>query len=60
MGIPVPHSCKRGERGLCATKVVSGAASHRDRFLSDVRRQEDTLACVCVGWAEDDAMTLDL
>jgi len=61
IGIPVPHSCKRGECGLCATKVLGGTkVSYRDRFLTDAQRSDDALACVCVCWAESETLVVDL
>jgi ferredoxin len=60
IGIPVPHSCKRGECGLCVTKVCSGAVSHRDRFLTEAQKAEEKMACVCVCWAEGESVALEL
>jgi ferredoxin-NADP reductase/nitroimidazol reductase NimA-like FMN-containing flavoprotein (pyridoxamine 5'-phosphate oxidase superfamily) len=58
-GIYVGHSCKRGECGECAVKVVAGPVSHRDRFLSPAQRQSG-LACICVAWSDSDSIVLDL
>ncbi|WP_051320558.1 pyridoxamine 5'-phosphate oxidase family protein [Cupriavidus sp. amp6] len=61
IGIPVPHSCKRGECGLCATKLLGdGKVSYRDRFLTDAQRSEEGLACVCVCWVEGETLAVDL
>lgn len=61
IGIPVPHSCKRGECGLCTTRVLDGAkVSHRDRFLTEAQRQQEGLACVCVCWPESESVSFEL
>jgi ferredoxin-NADP reductase/nitroimidazol reductase NimA-like FMN-containing flavoprotein (pyridoxamine 5'-phosphate oxidase superfamily) len=58
-GVPVPHSCKRGECGECAVRVLSGGIQHRDRFLTPAQR-EGGLACICVAWSDDEAIELDI
>ncbi len=58
-GVPVPHSCKRGECGECAVHVLSGGIQHRDRFLTPAQR-EGGLACICVAWSDDEAIELDI
>lgn len=58
-GVPVPHSCKRGECGECAVRVLDGKVSHRDHFLDQAQR-DGGLACICVSWAESGSLALDL
>ena len=42
--------CRRGECGLCQVKVldVQGVIDHRDVFLSEHEKQENTRLCACV------------
>lgn len=57
-GIDVAHDCKRGECGMCATRVVDGEAEHRDLCLS-AEQQADSI-CVCVSRACGRSLRLDL
>jgi hypothetical protein len=56
-GVDVPHECKRGECGLCATAFVEGEPDHRDLCLTPVERQQ--LLCVCVSRSKSDTLVLD-
>lgn len=49
-GIEVMSDCRRGECGLCAMDVLSleGQIDHRDVFLSEREKQENTRICACV------------
>ncbi len=49
-GVQTISDCKRGECGLCAMDVleVKGEIDHRDVFLSDTEKQQDTRICTCV------------
>ncbi len=49
-GVQTIFDCKRGECGLCAMDVldVKGEIDHRDVFLSDAEKQQDTCICTCV------------
>lgn len=59
-GVRVPASCRIGNCGTCATRVVAGQPSHRDEVLSDAQRSDQRLMCVCVSRADGDELTLDL
>jgi len=58
VGITVPHDCKRGECGMCATGVIEGEPDHRDLYLSSSERQH--IMCPCVSRAKSDELVLDL
>jgi vanillate O-demethylase ferredoxin subunit len=57
-GLSVPHSCKRGECGMCATPVVAGQPAHRDLCLSEAQRRHTM--CPCVSRAATGHLVLDL
>lgn len=52
-GVEVMWDCLRGECGLCAVDIVEvdGGIDHRDVFLSDHQKQENTKLCTCVSRA---------
>ena len=49
-GIEVMSDCRRGECGLCVMDVLSldGQIDHRDVFLSEREKRENTRICACV------------
>ncbi|HWW70552.1 MAG TPA: PDR/VanB family oxidoreductase, partial [Duganella sp.] len=57
-GIDAPASCRIGNCGTCAVKVLGGTPEHRDNALSDVERAEKM--CICVSRASGDTLELDL
>ena len=60
-GVAVMTDCKRGECGLCAVDIVSceGEIDHRDVFLSDHERHENTRICACVSRVAGGAISID-
>jgi len=56
--VEVPHQCKRGECGLCATTVLEGTPEHKDVYLNNEERK--TSMCICVSRAKQGELTLDL
>jgi len=60
--IPVFWDCRKGECGLCATKVVShdGELQHRDRYLTDEEKQAGHSMCLCVSRTSGTSLVLDL
>jgi vanillate O-demethylase ferredoxin subunit len=60
--IPVFWDCRKGECGLCATKVVSsdGELQHRDRYLSTEEKQSGHSMCLCVSRTKGKSLVLDL
>jgi ferredoxin-NADP reductase len=59
-GVQTLSDCKRGECGLCAMDVlkVEGAIDHRDVFLSEHEKGENSRICACVSRVVG-AVTLD-
>jgi ferredoxin-NADP reductase len=49
-GVEALADCRRGECGLCALDVlgVEGDIDHRDVFLSEHEKQQNTRICACV------------
>lgn len=49
-GVDVASDCRRGECGLCVVQVtaITGEIDHRDLFLSDHQKAENTQICACV------------
>jgi ferredoxin-NADP reductase len=49
-GVEALADCRRGECGLCAMDVlgVEGEIDHRDVFLSEHEKQQNTRICACV------------
>lgn len=60
--IPVFWDCRKGECGLCATKVVSydGELQHRDRYLTDEEKQQGQSMCLCVSRTNGKHLVLEL
>ncbi|MEF7614463.1 2Fe-2S iron-sulfur cluster-binding protein [Aquincola sp. MAHUQ-54] len=59
-GVRVPASCRIGNCGTCATRVVAGKPAHRDEVLTHAQKIDQQLMCVCVSRADGDELTLDL
>jgi ferredoxin len=59
-GVPVESSCELGICGTCETKILSGAAEHRDSILSAAERQAQCSMMICVSTAIGDRIVLDL
>lgn len=57
-GVDAPASCRIGNCGTCAVKVLAGTPEHRDNALSDEERAEKM--CICVSRAVGDTLELDL
>lgn len=49
-GVQTLNDCRRGECGLCAMDIISikGQIDHRDVFLSEHEKQQNTRICACV------------
>lgn len=59
-GVPAPYSCRQGFCGTCRTRVLAGAADHRDTLLTDPERAA-AIMLTCVSRAADGSgLTLDL
>ena len=60
--IPVFWDCRKGECGLCTTKVVStdGELQHRDRYLTAQEKQAGQSMCLCISRTNGKSLVLDL
>ncbi|HTT48584.1 MAG TPA: PDR/VanB family oxidoreductase [Pseudolabrys sp.] len=56
-GLEVPSSCETGTCGTCRTKLLAGAADHRDLYLPDHDRSDSIM--ICVSRALTDEITID-
>jgi phthalate 4,5-dioxygenase reductase subunit len=56
-GLEVPSSCETGTCGTCRTKMLAGAADHRDLVLAEHERADHIM--ICVSRAKSDEITLD-
>lgn len=52
--------CRSGICGSCLIPVSSGEVDHRDTFLSDAEKQENSLICSCVSRARNASLILDI
>ena len=59
-GLDVDYDCKRGECGMCVTRVLEGKPLHRDVYLSARERAAGDCMCTCVSWAESGKLVLEL
>lgn len=60
--IPVFWDCRKGECGLCVTKVLSheGTLQHRDRYLTSEEKKAGQSMCLCVSRTNGKSLVLDL
>jgi phthalate 4,5-dioxygenase reductase subunit len=56
-GLEVPSSCETGTCGTCRTKLLAGAADHRDLVLAEHERSDTIM--ICVSRARSDEITID-
>jgi ferredoxin len=60
VGVHAPHSCQQGFCGTCRTRMLGGAAEHRDTLLTDPER-DNGMMLICISRAaEGSHLTLDL
>lgn len=59
-GVDAPSSCRTGDCGTCAVRVLEGVPQHRDTALSSWEKDEERKMCICVSRAAGDTLTLDL
>jgi vanillate O-demethylase ferredoxin subunit len=60
-GVEVMAECRRGECGLCAVDVMAleGEIDHRDVFLSEHQKRENSRICACVSRAVHGGIVID-
>ncbi|GAB2655460.1 PDR/VanB family oxidoreductase [Gordonia jinhuaensis] len=59
-GLDVPHLCRQGVCGQCATPVAAGDIDHRDSYLTADERNGGRVIMPCVSRAAGERITLDL
>lgn len=59
-GVIVPNLCRGGVCGQCRTTVVDGEPEHRDAFLSDTEKAENSCLMPCVSRARSNNLTLSI
>jgi tetrachlorobenzoquinone reductase len=59
-GVNVAFSCSDGICGTCETKVIDGIPDHRDSFLTDEERAENSKIMICCSGSKSPVLTLDL
>ena len=59
-GVNVAFSCTEGVCGTCETKVIDGIPDHRDSFLTDEEKAENSKIMICCSRSKSPVLTLDL
>jgi ferredoxin len=59
-GVNVSFSCSEGICGTCQTKVIDGIPDHRDTFLTDGEKAENSKIIICCSRSKSPVLTLDL
>ena len=59
-GVNVSFSCTEGHCGTCETKVVDGIPDHRDSFLTDEEKADNSKIMICCSRSKSPVLTLDL
>jgi ferredoxin len=59
-GVNVAFSCTEGVCGTCETRVIDGIPDHRDSFLSDEEKAENSKIMICCSRSKSQVLTLDL
>lgn len=60
VGIEVEVKCEEGVCGTCITEVIEGIPDHRDMFLTDEEKAENTEMTVCCSRAKTKKLVLDI
>ena len=59
-GKAIPNMCRKGICGECSLSVLRGKPQHRDLYLSDQEKAENTTMMSCVSRSLDEELELDL
>jgi len=59
-GRRIPNMCRKGICGECEIPVLRGVPQHRDLYLSDSEKAENTTMMCCVSRSMDEELELDL
>jgi tetrachlorobenzoquinone reductase len=59
-GVNVSFACTEGVCGTCETRVIDGMPDHRDCFLTDEEKAENSKIMICCSRSRSPLLTLDL
>lgn len=59
-GVKAAFSCRTGNCGMCAVKVLDGKPDHHDEVLTTEQREDESLICICVSRSNSESLVLDL
>ena len=59
-GMDLESSCEEGICGTCATQLVAGEPDHRDHFLSEEIKAQNTWIMICCSRAKEGVLELGL
>ncbi|WP_104201490.1 PDR/VanB family oxidoreductase [Cryobacterium sp. Y29] len=59
-GLSIPNMCRKGICGECAVPVLRGVPQHRDLYLTDQEKADNTTMMCCVSRSLDPELELDL
>lgn len=59
-GKSIPNMCRKGICGECSLSVLRGTPQHRDLYLTDQEKAENTTMMCCVSRSLDEELELDL
>ncbi|KAA2313950.1 oxidoreductase [Pseudooceanicola sediminis] len=59
-GISVEVKCEEGICGTCLTDVLEGEPDHRDHFLTDEEKADNSEMCLCCSRANSARLVLDI
>ncbi|BDY32773.1 PDR/VanB family oxidoreductase [Mycolicibacterium mageritense] len=59
-GKQISNMCRKGICGECTVPVLRGTPQHRDLYLSDEEKEENTVMMCCVSRSMDEELELDL
>jgi ferredoxin-NADP reductase len=59
-GKRIPNMCRKGICGECILPVLRGTPQHRDLYLTDQEKAQNTTMMCCVSRSEDPELELDL
>jgi ferredoxin-NADP reductase len=59
-GKRIPNMCRKGICGECVLPVLRGTPQHRDLYLTEQEKAENTTMMCCVSRSEDPELELDL
>jgi tetrachlorobenzoquinone reductase len=58
--VNVSFSCTEGVCGTCETPVIDGIPDHRDSFLTDEEKADNSKIMICCSGSKSPVLTLDL